>query len=200
MDISLSTEVELVQTARKFYSSGLSGATGGVLAARHVTQDLILFTAADSDFKSLEEQDFCLVTPAGDVAGGAVAKELPGNLNFYLKVFEDRPDVEVLAHLFPPSTSDVADQDQLIELVDNHPYSPIRELLKVECRECPSRFTGLCSCRSEIRKSYAGADALLTKQEGVVVLATDLAALFAKVALLERVAEKSLSSNPLKRA
>lgn len=197
MDTYLPTEVDLVQTARKFYSSGLSGAAVGVLAARHAAQDLIVITTATSDFKSLEAQDLCLVTPAGDFADNAVVKELPDSLNFYLKVFEDRADVVVLAHLFPPFTSVAAEQDQLIEFVDNHPHSPVGELLKVECRECPSRFTGLCSCRSEIRKSYAGADALLIKEDGIIVMAADLDTLFEKVAWLERVADKSLSSNSL---
>lgn len=163
----------------------------GVLATRHAEQDLFLITAAGSNFQTIEDQGLCLVNLAGEFVKDVLVNELPPNLNFYLKVFEDRRDVAVLAHLFPPFTSIFADQAQLFELSENPTASPVRELIRVECRECPSRFTGLCSCRSDIRKSYAGADALLIKREGIVVLAENADALFLKVAWLERSAKKA---------
>ena len=66
---------------------------------------------------------------------------------------------------------------------------------EVECLECPCRFTGLCSCRSDLRKSYAGADALLIKQDGVIVMADDLKSLLLKVEFIEHAAHQSFLSS-----
>lgn len=183
--------MNLVETARLFYKSGLNTSYQGVLAARFDEQDVICITAAKSDFKSMARQDFCFVNLAGEVVNGASLQELPANLNFYLKVFQDRADAIVLAHVYPPYASTFAAKTQLFELSENPVQSPVREFIKVECLECPSRFTGLCSCRTDIRKSYAGADALLIKEDGIIVLAADLDALFLKVEYIERSAENS---------
>jgi len=186
--------MNLVETARLFYTSGLSTSYHGVLAARLGEQDVVCITAAKSDFKSIERQDFCFVNLAGEAVNGQPLQELPANLKFYLKVFQDRADVKVLAHVYPPHASGFAEKSELFELSENPVQSPVREFIKVECLECPSRFTGLCSCRNDIRKSYAGADALLIKEDGIIVLAADLDSLFLKVESLERSAQKSLAS------
>ena len=196
MDVSLSEEKNLINTARLLCTSGLNESRQAVLAARNGEQDLILITAAKSDFKSIDYQDLHLISLTGDTtAEDASPEELPGNLNFYLKVFEDRLDVAALAHLYPPCATIFADKAKLYELSQNPAHAPVREFMKVECRECPSRFTGLCSCRSDIRKGYTGADALLIKEDGIIVLAADLDSLYHKVESLERSAQKHLSSD-----
>jgi ribulose-5-phosphate 4-epimerase/fuculose-1-phosphate aldolase len=195
VDVSLSEEKHLINTARLLYTSGLNKSCQAVLAARNGERDVILVTAAKSDFKSIDYQDLHLVSLTGDTAEDASPEELPGNLNYYLKVFEDRLDVAALAHLYPPCATIFADKAQLYELSQNPAHAPVREFIKVECRECPSRFTGLCSCRSDIRKSYTGADALLIKGDGIIVLAADLDSLYHKVESLEWSAQKHLSSD-----
>ena len=192
--------MNLVETARLLYTSGLNTSYQGVLAARLGERNLICITAAKSDFKSIERQDICLLNLAGEVVNGPSLLELPANLKFYLKVFQDRADVKVLAHVYPPHARGFAEKSQMFELLGNPDKSEVRELIKVECLECPSRFTGLCSCRNEIRKSYAGADALLVKQDGLIVLAADLESLFLKVESLERSAQKSLATKSSKQS
>ena len=142
--------MNLVETARLLYTSGLNTSYQGVLAARLGERNLICITAAKSDFKSIERQDICLLNLAGEVVNGPSLLELPANLKFYLKVFQDRADVKVLAHVYPPHARGFAEKSQMFELLGNPDKSEVRELIKVECLECPSRFTGLCSCRNEI--------------------------------------------------
>jgi ribulose-5-phosphate 4-epimerase/fuculose-1-phosphate aldolase len=189
--------MNLLETARQFHTSGLNTSGQGVLAARLGERDLISITSSKSDFESVQRDDIYQVNLAGEVVQGASSAELPAELDFYLKVFQDRPDTLVLAHLYPPYVSVFADKSQLFKLSENPGHSRVRELIKVECRECPSRFTGLCSCRPDIRKSYAGADALLIKEDGIIVLAADFDSLFNKVETIEDSAKKSYFSNSL---
>ena len=190
--------MNLSDTAHLLHMRGLNASCEGVLAARLAEQDVICITSAKSDFKSIGRQDICLVNLAGKVVPGAPLQRPPDNLNFYLKVFQDRPDIFTLAHVYPPFASAFADQAQLFKISGNPDQSLVRELIKVECRECPSRFTGLCSCRGDIRKSYAGADALLIKEDGIVVLAADLSSLFEKIESIEQSAEMSFTSGSFK--
>ena len=193
MNTSLLTETHLVETARILYSSGLTTSHKGVLAVRPGNLNFILMTAAKSDFRSIDQQDICKINLAGEIISKPPLQEVPANLKFYLKVFQDRADVSMLAHLYPPYASVFAEKAQLFELSETPAHSLVRELIKVECLECPSRFTGLCSCRSDLRKSYAGADALLIKQDGVIVLADEINSLILKVQSIEDAAHKSFS-------
>lgn len=195
MDISPPFEVKFIETARQLHSSGLNTSDEGVLVARVEGRDLIAITPAQSEFQSLERDDICRVNGAGEVLHRPASAEIPAELDFYLKVFQDRPDALVVAHLYPPYASVFAQKSELFELSENPDHSRVRELIKVECRECPSRFTGLCSCRPDIRKSYAGADALLIKEDGIIVLAADFDSLYMKVEAIEDSAKKSHFSN-----
>lgn len=191
MEISLPSELNLIDTARLLHSSGFNTSYRGVLAARYDEQGVICITAAEKDFKSIEREDFCLVNLAGEAVNGASPPELPAHLKFYLKVFQDRADAIVLAHVYPPYASAFAEKAELFELSKDPAQSPVREFIRVECLECPSRFTGLCSCRTDIRKSYAGADALMIKEDGIIVMAADLDSLFLKVESIENSAQKA---------
>ena len=195
MDISPPFEVKFIETARQLHSSGLHTSDNGVLVARLEGQDVIVITPAQSEFSSIERNDICRVNGAGEVLHRPPSAELPAELDFYLKVFQDRPDALVVAHVYPPHASVFAEKSELFELSENPDHSRVRELIKVECRECPSRFTGLCSCRPDIRQSYAGADALLIREDGIIVLAADFDSLFMKVETIEESAKKSYLSN-----
>ena len=195
MDNNLANEINLIETARLLHSSGLNTSDKGVLGARLDGRDLVSITSATSDFKSIERQDICQVKLSGEVLYGTSSARLPAALDVYLKVFQDRADALVLAHIYPPYASVFADKSQLFEVSESSGHSRVRELIRVECRECPTRFTGLCSCRSDIRKSYAGADALLIKEDGIIVLAADFNSLFIKVEAIEHSAKISHLSN-----
>ena len=186
--------MDLFETARQLHTSGLNTSGQGVLAVRLDVRDLISITSSKSAFRSVEQKDIYQVNLAGDIVQGASSAELPAGLDFYLKVFQDRADALVLAHVYPPYASVFADKAQLFEISENPGHSRVRELIMVECRQCPSRFTGLCSCRPDIRKSYAGADALLIKEDGIIVLAADFDSLFIKVETIEDSAKKSYFS------
>ena len=195
MDIRPPHEIKLIETARQFHSSGLNTSDNGVLVARLDGQNLISIISAKSDFRSVERKDICQVNLTGEVIHEPSSAKLPAELDFYLKVFQDRPDALVVAHVCPPYASVFAVKSELFELSENPDHSRVRELIKVECRECPSRFTGLCSCRPDIRQSYAGADALLIREDGIIVLAADFDSLFMKVETIEESAKKSYLSN-----
>ena len=197
MDINLANEITLIETARLLHSSGLNTSDKGVLVARLNGRDSVSITSATSEFRSIEREDICQVKLTGEVLHAPSSATLPAELDFYLKVFQDRADALVLAHIYPPYVSVFADKSQLFELSKSSGHSKVRELIRVECRECPSRFTGLCSCRPDIRKSYAGADALLIKEDGLIVLAADFDSLFIKAEAIEHSAMKSYFANSL---
>ena len=197
MNINLPNGINLIEAARLFHSSGLNTSEKGVLAARLDGRDLVSITSATSDFRSIERKDICQVKLNGEVLHEPSSVNLPSELDFYLKVFQDRTDALALAHIYPPYTSVFADKSQLFEVIKSSGHSRVRELIRVECRECPSRFTGLCSCRPDIRKSYAGADALLIKEDGLIVLAADFDSLFIKAEAIEHSAMKSYFANSL---
>lgn len=174
-----------------FTSPGL-----GVLCLRLPGEALILVTPAEKSFEHITPEDIFLVSCAGEILEAPENLKLPPEITCYLKVFQDRPDVDALAHLHPRYACRYAEQGQLFKLPDRQDRDKIKELLRVLCRQCPSRFTGLCSCRTDIRQSYGGANALLLKEDGVITLAADLNSAFSMTEILEDAARDCFLTDP----
>lgn len=189
MDSTLG-KATLAEAARKAFSSGLVTSLPGVLGLRLSPEAMtVFFTPADLSFEDVQPHQICVVHLTGTSLEVPDQLELPTHLKLYLKIFQDRQDVVAFAHLHPPKASSYAAQGLLFDLLGNVDQRPVKELLKVECSQCPSRFTGLCSCRSDIRKSYAGADALLLRGDGIITLAENLNSALSMALFIERSAQ-----------
>ncbi len=182
---------DLASNAHMACSRGLTASGLGVLGVRTSDNDSILVTPAGMSFKDIRPNDICKIHLTGDILEMPAGLKPPSETTLYLKVFQDRPDVNALAHLYPPNACGYAEQNQLFPIPKDRDRQQLRELIKVECRECPSRYTGLCSCRTDIRQSYIGADALLLKENGIITLAADLSAVLDKTEFLENAAKSS---------
>lgn len=195
-DVRQKSRSGLAAAANLAYSHHFTIPGLDVLCLRLPDEGLILVTPAEKSFEHITPADIFLVSLAGDILDAPENLKLPPELTCYLKVFQDRPDVDALAHLHPFYACRYALQGQLFQLPDRQSRQQIKELLRVLCRQCPSRFTGLCSCRTDIRQSYAGANALLLKEDGVITLAADLKAALRMTEVLENAARDCFLTDP----
>jgi L-fuculose-phosphate aldolase len=99
---------------------------------------------------------------------------LPLETSIFLNAYKARADVNAIAHLFPPYATAYSARGKLFRLLTKSSQQILREVLKVECKECPSRFAGLCICNTDIRTSYSGVRTLLLKENGIITLGSDL--------------------------
>lgn len=165
----------LTHAANDAFKRGLtSSSPATVLSLRLPTDNQILMTPAHISFEQLTGDDLFVLPIDGAVQEAADQSQLPADLVSYLKCFQDRGDISSLGHFHPPYLYRYAAKAPLFELLSKLPISKSGELLNVECKECPSRFTGLCSCRTDITRHYSGAKILLLKDNGILTMAQDL--------------------------
>ena len=169
----------------------LTSSSRGVISERQAENGLIKITAADVGLEKIDGGSVLLVNRDGDIVDGTGAGSLPEELELHLKVYRDRSDVNALVHLYPPHACVYADRGELFAIPDQSARREIGEFIRVICRECPSRFTGLCSCWSDIRQSASGAGALLVKDDGIVTLAADIESALRKAELIEAAARQA---------
>ena len=177
--------------AREACRLQLTSSGRGVISVRHSGNGSIMITAGGARLEDIDAGNILVVNRDGEIVGGDAGRSAPEELDLHLRVYQDRADVNVLAHLYPPHASAFADRGELFEISDQAARREIGEFIRVICRECPSRFTGLCSCWNDIRHSATGAGALLVKEDGIVVLAADFDTAFKRLELLEQTAREA---------
>jgi len=173
-DIKLRSRQALADTAQEAYHRHLTASTQGVISLRLPVDGLFLITPFETSLEDLRSGDLCLINGSGEVIEGVPGSQLPPETKYHLKSFTVRTDINAIAHLYPPSASAYAARNEVFDLVTETARSTIKEVLRVQCGECISRFCGLCSCRTDIRVSYAGVNVLLLKEDGLVTLGASL--------------------------
>ena len=185
----------LAAAARKAYQGQLTTGTVGVISMRLPAAGLFLITPAGNSFEDISDRDTCLVDATGTLQEASTGRQLPCETMFHLNAYMVRPDTHAIAHLHPSHASAYALRGEVFDLVTERARSEIKEVLRVQCRECFSRFCGLCSCRTDIRTSYAGVNVLLLKEDGVVILGTSLEDMLKRAKLTEKTAESFNNSS-----
>lgn len=177
--------------AREACRLHLTSSGRGVISVRQSGNKLIMITADGAGLEDLDAGNILVVNQDGDIVDGAAGRSAPQEMALHLRVYQDRSDVNVLVHLYPPHASAFADRGELFEVSDLGARREIGEFIRVICRECPSRFTGLCSCWNDIRQSASGAGALLVKDDGIVILAEDGDRAIRRAELIEQAARQA---------
>ena len=165
---------KLIAAAEEALKRRLLTAESAVLCERLPGENHLLITPAEVSFEHLRVDNIFLVSLNGDVLESADGCHLPADLSTYLKSFLDRSNINALGHFHPPYSYRYAAKTPLFEIMGNLTISKTGELLTVECKECPTRYTGLCSCRTDIKRHYSGAKALLLKDDGIITMAQTL--------------------------
>lgn len=194
-DIIQQCRQALVATAREAYQRHLTAGTVGVISMRLPTAGLFLITPIETSFEDISNGDICLVDATGTLQETTSCLKLPSETKFHLKSYMVRTDIHAITHMHPPHASAYALQGEVFDLVTETARSKIKEILKVQCSECISRFCGLCSCRTDIRTSYAGVNVLLLKEDGIVTLGTSLEDALDLAELAEKTAQAASINN-----
>ena len=188
-DIMQQYRQALVDTAREACQRHLSAGTFGVISFRLPVAGLFLITPIETSFADIRNGDICLIDSTGNLQKEIGGLKLPPETKFHLKSYTVRTEINAIAHLHPPYASAYALRGKEFGLVTQTARSKIKEVLRVQCGECISRFCGLCSCRTDIRTSYAGVNVLLLKEDGIVTLGTDLEGVMNLADLAEKTAQ-----------
>ena len=184
----------LTKIARKSYGRNLTPATHGIISMRLPEEGLYLITSAEISFQDIRSTDICLIDATGTMVDKKASLTPPDETKYHLKSYQVRPDIHAIAHLYPPYVSAYALKEKPFNLVTEAARSKIKEVLKVQCAECISRFCGLCACRTDIRTSYTGVDVLLLEEDGLVTLGASLENALELADLVEKSSREALVS------
>ena len=182
----------LIKIARKAYRRDLTPATRGVISMRLPETGLYLITSSETSFDDIKGEDICLIDATGTMVDKNSSLNLPSETKYHLKSYQVRPEIHAIAHLHPPYVSAYALQEKPFSLLSDNAPDGIKEVLKVQCAECISRFCGLCACRTDIRISYRGVDVLLIKEDGLVTLGSSLENALDLAELAEKTSQEAL--------
>ena len=185
---------KLIDTAKDAYSHHLTCATLGTFSLRLSQTGTFLFTPLGIGFEDLSSEQLILVDSEGTIVEGTEGADLPLETSIFLNAYKARADVNAIAHLFPPYATAYSVRGKLFRLLTKSSQQILREVLKVECKECPSRFAGLCICNTDIRTSYSGVSTLLLKENGIITLGSDLAEALRLATLAEHTAKISFTA------
>jgi ribulose-5-phosphate 4-epimerase/fuculose-1-phosphate aldolase len=185
----------LVTTAQDACQRRLIAETFGVISMRLPMVGLFLITPIGASFEDIRNEDTCLIDATGNLQQGITDLKLPSETKFHLKCYMVRTDINAIVHVHPPHASAYALRGEVFELVTDTARSEIKEVLRVQCGGCISRFCGLCSCRTDIRTSYAGVNVLLLKEDGIVTLGASLKDVLDLADLAEQTARTASSSS-----
>ncbi len=164
----------LATAAREIFSRHLVSSVPSVLCLRLSPLPQVLITPFDSPREVLDPADISLIALNGEILETVDVSSIPPELAAYLQTFQDRREINALGHFHPPFSQQYGAPAPLFERLATLAMSQTGEVLPVECKECPTRFTGLCSCRTDVNRHYSGAKALLLKDNGFITMAENL--------------------------
>ncbi|MBE0585487.1 MAG: class II aldolase/adducin family protein [Desulfofustis sp.] len=193
-DANLPSRQALAAAAREAHQRQLTTAKRGVMSMRLPKSDQFLITSFGSSFEDLGSGYTCLIDATGTLLQGNTGLELPPETRYHLQSYAVRADICAIAHLYPSHVSAYARQGKVFDLVTDTARRVIKEVLRVQCSECISRFCGLCSCRTDIRRSYTGVNVLLLRDDGMVTLGTSLEDALNLAHLAEETARESFGT------
>ena len=194
-DILQQSRRALAAIARKAFQRHLTASTLGVISMRLPIAGLFLITPPATSFENIRDGDTCLIDASGNLKERISGLKLPPETKFHMQSYVVRVGINAITHLHPPYASAYALRGKPFDLVTDTARSKIKEVLRVQCGECISRFCGLCSCRTDIRTSYAGVNVLLLQEDGIVTLGTSLDDVLILAELAEKTAQAALINN-----
>ena len=186
----------LASAVREVVSRHLVSSTPAVLCLRLFAAGPVLITPVKPAFEHLVPADLSLITLNGDIQETPDASLLPPELTAYLQTFRDRGDLNALGHFHPPYSNQYGAPAPLFARLETLAISQTGELLPVECKECPTRFTGLCSCRTDFNRHYSGARALLLKDNGFITMGADLQTVIQMADMIEQTVKNHHTQSP----
>ncbi len=180
---------QLSKAIQNAVCGGLFNGSFGFLSTRvHHTQNILIApgTLSSSDLKP---EDYILIDLNANITDASDFETRPF-LEFIIDAYRIRPEINAIGHFHPLAATAVSRMDRDFPVVGSHNGRKVGEVLRVGCRTCPSRFAGLCSCFENQRSSYAGVNALLIKDDGIVTLDQHLYGAIDRAENMERIAAR----------
>ncbi|MCJ7830107.1 MAG: class II aldolase/adducin family protein [Desulfobacterales bacterium] len=189
MDIEQCNRHALAIAAGNAFRRHLTCAGLGAISVRLPLDGLFLITPFGVGLGDVRPEEICLFDARGKGVEASTGLAAPPETPLYLNAYRERPYVNAIAHLHPPYATAYAVRGRLFPLLTGTGRRVLKEVLKVDCRECPSRLSGLCICNTDVRLGHAGVGALLIKEDGILTLGADLAAVLHLADLVENTAK-----------
>ena len=178
---------QLLKAIKNAVCRGLFNGSTGFLSTRiHHTQDILIAPGTLSS-SNLKPEDYIWVDLNANVRNFSDFETAP-SLEFIIDAYRMRPEINAIGHFHPPAATGLSRMDREFPVVDSISGRKVGEVLRVGCRTCPSRFAGLCSCFENQRSSYAGVNALLIRDDGIVTLDQHLSGVIERAEKMERIA------------
>ncbi|MDF1593798.1 MAG: class II aldolase/adducin family protein [Desulfobacterales bacterium] len=194
--------MELCRFSAKAYVRRLCGPFTGLLSVRLPHGDRVLITPAGASLGEIGPENLILLDLEENIIEKPAGVIAPADTPYVINSYKKRRDVFAIGHFHPPFATAYSITSSEIPLITAHSRRTLREILRVKCQTCPSRFEGLCLCMEGQRKSYAGVNILLLEDNGIVTLGKNLGEVLSFAGLVEETARiawlsENLSIKPL---
>lgn len=121
--------------------------------------------------------------------------ENPSLLDFIGSAFQLRPEINAIGHFHPPAVTAFTELDRDLPIPSTAGSGITSgEVLRVACKTCTSRFAGLCQCFESRSAPPAGANILLIKSQGIVILHRNLKGVVDLAIEIENIAKSLMTS------
>lgn len=190
------SRAELCQFSVKASARGLCGPFTGLLSVRLAPGDRVLVTPAGAHLGEIGPEKLILLDLEENIIEKPAGVIVPADTPYVINSYKKRRDVFAVGHFHPPFATAYSITSSGIPLITPHSRRTLKEILRVKCPTCPSRFEGLCQCIEGQRKSYAGVNVLLLEDNGIVALGKNLGEVLSFAGLAEETARAAwLSEN-----
>jgi ribulose-5-phosphate 4-epimerase/fuculose-1-phosphate aldolase len=176
---------ELSQFSAKAYARGLCGQFTGLLSVRIPQSDRVLVTPAGTPLAEIGPEKMILLDLEENILEKPAGVMAPADTPYVINSYKKRRDVFAIGHFHPPFATAYSLTSNGIPLITAHSRRTLKEILRVKCQTCPSRFEGLCACIEGQIKSYAGVNVLLLEDNGIVTLGKSLTEVLSLADLVE---------------
>jgi len=166
----------------------LCGQFTGLLSVRLPHGDLVLVTPAGASLAEIGPEKLILLDLEENIIEKPAGVIVPADTPYVINSYKKRRDVFAIGHFHPPFATAYSITSSGIPLITAHSRRTLKEILRVKCQTCPSRFEGLCACIEGQRKSYAGVNVLLLEDNGIVTLGKNLTEVLSLAGLVEETA------------
>lgn len=181
-------KAELYQFSIKAYARGLCGQFTGLLSVRIPHSDQALVTPAGTPLAEIGPEKMILLDLEENILEKPTGVMVPADTPYVINSYRKRRDVFAIGHFHPPFATAYSLTSSEIPLITAHSRRTLKEILRVNCQTCPSRFEGLCACIEGQRKSYAGVNVLLLEDNGIVTLGKNLTDVLSLADMVEHTA------------
>jgi ribulose-5-phosphate 4-epimerase/fuculose-1-phosphate aldolase len=179
---------ELCRFSAKAYAMGLCAQFTGLLSVRLPPGDRVLVTPAGALLGEIGPENLILLDLEENIIAKPEGVIVPTDTTYVINSYKKRRDIFAIGHFHPPFATAYSITTNGIPLITAHSRRTLKEILRVKCRTCPSRFEGLCLCIEGQRKSYAGVNVLLLEGNGIVTLGKNLTEVLSFAGLVEETA------------